>query len=46
MSPDFHNDFILYTLASDIVFATILTQKNDEGNELPIGFMSSRMQGK
>jgi hypothetical protein len=32
--------FFLYTFASDIVFATTLTQKNYEGNEFPIAFMS------
>jgi hypothetical protein len=31
-SPYFHSDFFLYTFASDLSLATILTQKYDEGN--------------
>jgi len=39
-SPYFCKDFILYTFSLNIAFAPILTQKNDEGNEFPIAFMS------
>jgi hypothetical protein len=41
MSPDFSQDFTLYTFASDRYYATVLTQKNVESNEIPISFMSS-----
>ena len=38
-SPNFEKDFILYTFASDDSLATVLTQKEDEGDEYPISFM-------
>ena len=39
-SPDFEKDFILYTFASDNSLATVLTQKEERGDEYPISFMS------
>jgi hypothetical protein len=42
LSLDFNKDFILYTFASNIEFALVITHKNDEGNDFPIAFMSSR----
>jgi hypothetical protein len=45
MSPDFSQDFTLYTFASDRSYATVLTQKNIENNEVPITFMSSAFKG-
>jgi hypothetical protein len=45
MSPDFSQDFTLYTFASDRSYATVLTQKNVERNEIPIFFMSSAFKG-
>ena len=45
VSPDFDNEFLLYTFTSDVSYATILTQKNDKGNEVPISYMSSNLQG-
>ena len=45
MSPDFRKDFILYTFASDISYAAILTQKNPQEDEVPISFMSSNLKG-
>jgi hypothetical protein len=36
----------LYKFSFDIAFAVVLTQKNDEGNEFPISFMSPRLQGE
>jgi hypothetical protein len=45
MSPDFSQDFTLYTFASDCSYATVLTQKNVENNEVPIAFMSSTFKG-
>lgn len=35
----------MYTFASNVSYATILTQKNDDGNEVPISYMSSNLQG-
>jgi hypothetical protein len=31
--------------ATDSPFVLVLTQKNSNGNEVPISFMSSRLQG-
>jgi hypothetical protein len=45
MSPDFSQDFTLYTFASDRSYAVVLTQKNVESNEIPIAFMSSYFKG-
>jgi hypothetical protein len=45
MSPDFSQDFTLYTFASDRSYAAVLTQKNPENNEVPIAFMSSTFKG-
>jgi hypothetical protein len=44
-SPYFTKDFLLYTFASDHSLATVLTQKDEQGNEFPIAFMSTGLQG-
>ena len=44
-SSNFEKDFILYTFASDDSLATVLTQKEDGGDEFPISFMSTGLQG-
>jgi hypothetical protein len=44
ISPDFSQDFTLYTFSSDRSYTVILTQKNPENNEVPIAFMSSCFQ--
>ena len=44
-SPDFDKDFILYTFASDDSLAAVLTQKEDGGDEFPIYFMTTGLQG-
>ena len=44
-SPNFENDFILYTFALDNSLATILTQKGELGNEYLISFMRAGLQG-
>ena len=44
-SPDFDKDFILYTFASDDSLAAVITQKKDGGDEFPISFMSTGLQG-
>ena len=41
MSPDFSQDFTLYTFSFDHSYAAVLTQKNFENNEVPIAFMRS-----
>jgi hypothetical protein len=46
MSPDFSQDFTLYTFASNRSYATVLTQKNIESNEIPISFMISSFKGE
>lgn len=43
VSPNFDKEFLLYTFASDVSYAAILTQKNDNGDEVPISFMSSNL---
>jgi hypothetical protein len=45
MSPIFCKYFILYNFTFDIAFAIVLTHKNVQGNEFPISFMSSGLQG-
>ena len=45
VSPDFRKDFILYTFAFDISCAVVLTQKNQQEDEVPISFMSSNLKG-
>ena len=38
-SPNFDNEFILYTFSSDHSIATVLTQKNEDEEEFPVSFM-------
>ena len=45
MYPDFNKYFILYTFATDFLYATVLTQKNHEDFEILISFMSSTFKG-
>lgn len=44
-SLDFDKEFILYTFASNISYVANLSQNNDEGDEVPISFMRSNLQG-
>ena len=44
-STNFDKYFILYTFASDDSLAAVLTQKQDGGDEFPISFMSTGLQG-
>ena len=46
MSPDFSQDFTLYTFASDRFYVVVLTQKNVESNETPIAFKSFDFKGE
>ena len=43
--PYFDKDFILYTFASNDSLVAVLTQKEDGGDEFPISFMSTGLQG-
>ena len=38
-SPNFEKEFILYTFASNHSIATVLTQKDEVGEEFPVSFM-------
>ena len=44
-TPNFSNHFTLYTIASDLSYAVVLTQINDHNLEAPISFYSSNLQG-
>ena len=44
-SPDFEKDFILYTFSSDNSLVAVLTQNGELGDEYPISFMSTGLQG-
>jgi hypothetical protein len=46
MSPDFSQDFTLYTFTSDRSYVVVLTQKNVKCNEIPIFFMISALKGE
>jgi hypothetical protein len=39
VSLDFQRDFIIYSFAKETIVASVLTQKNSKGEELPIIFM-------
>jgi hypothetical protein len=45
MSPDFSQDFMLYTFASNQSYVVMLAQKNYESNEIPSAFMISTFKG-
>ena len=40
-SPNFENEFLLYTFASNHLIVVVLTQKNEEGEKFPASFMST-----
>ena len=44
-SLNFDNEFILYTFAFDHSIVDVLTQKNEEGEEFLVSFMSKGLQG-
>ena len=44
-SPNFKNNFILYTFASDDSLPAVIMQKEEGGDEYPISFMSTGLQG-
>ena len=41
--PYFKRDFILYSFAIEGVMASVLTQRNSKGEELPTRFMSKTL---
>lgn len=43
MSPDFLKELLLYTFATDTSYAVVLTQRNQDGDEVPVSFMSVRL---
>jgi hypothetical protein len=44
-SPNFDNEFVLYTFSYDHSIVVVLTQKNKDGEEFPVSFMSTGLQG-
>jgi hypothetical protein len=44
-SPYFSKDFLLYTFTSDHSLAAVLMQKEEQGDEYPVAFMSIGLQG-
>ena len=44
-SPNFDNEFMIYTFASDHSIVVVLTQKNEEGEEFLVSCMSTGLQG-
>lgn len=43
-SPDYNKDFQIFSFASENTIVGVLLQKNDEGQEQPISFMSRALQ--
>jgi hypothetical protein len=43
ISLDFQRDFIMYSFSTESVVASVLTQRNAKGEELPIKFMSKTL---
>jgi hypothetical protein len=43
ISPDYSKDFQIFSFASEDTIAGVLLQKNDEGQEQPIAFMSKAL---
>jgi hypothetical protein len=44
ISPDYTNDFLLFSFASEHTIATVLLQKNSEGHEQPVAFFSKSLR--
>ena len=44
-SPDFEKEFILYTFAAENSLTAVLTHTRELGEEYPISFMSTGLQG-
>jgi hypothetical protein len=44
ISPDYSKDFQIFSFSSEYTIAGVLLQKNDEGQEQPIAFMSKALK--
>ena len=44
ISPDYSKEFQIFSFASEDTIASVLLQKNTEGQEQPIAFMSRALQ--
>jgi hypothetical protein len=44
ISPDYSKDFQIFSFASEDTIAGVLLQKNDQGHEQPIAYMSRALQ--
>ena len=44
ISPDYSKDFQIFSFASEDTIASVLLQKNDQGHEQPIAYMSRTLQ--
>jgi hypothetical protein len=44
ISPDYSKDFQIFSFASEDTIGGVLLQKNEEGQEQPIAFMSKALQ--
>jgi hypothetical protein len=44
ISPDYSKDFLIFSFASCDTIATVLLQKNDQGQEQPIAFFSKALR--
>ena len=44
VSPDYSKDLIIYSFASKDTIVGVLMQKDDEGNEKPMEFMSNSLR--
>lgn len=45
ISPNYNKDFQMFSFASNFTMVVVLLQKNQEGMEHPIAFMSRVFQG-
>jgi hypothetical protein len=43
ISSYFQKDFIIYSFSTEVVVASVLTQKNSNGEEIPISFMTKTL---
>ena len=44
VSPDFDKDFLVFSYASEHTVASVMLQKNDQGEEKPIAFFSKMLR--
>jgi len=46
MSPNFANHFTMYRFESDSAYFVVITQKNNQNDEIPVTFMSYAFEGE